>query len=469
MLSLENINPKLLQAQYAVRGAIVQRAEELEKAGQKIIYCNIGNPQALGQKPLTYIRQTLSLLEYPELLQSQGLYPEDIINEAKSILNRHPHGIGAYTQSTGILFIREAIAKFINERDGIKTDPEHIMLTDGASKGVQSIIYSLLKNEKDGIMIPIPQYPLYSATLSLYGGKQINYFLDEDNNWSLNLEDLETSISQAKEQGINPVAIAVINPGNPTGAVLNPENIKMIIEFAQKHSIAILADEVYQENIYTEGGKFHSFSKIMQDAGITDVSLFSFHSVSKGYLGECGHRGGYLEMRNVPQDVLAQLTKLQSINLCSNVSGQLVTYLMINPPKPGEQSYDLYNQEKTEILSSLHKRAQILSDGMNSIEGVSLQIPQGAMYAFVKVELPEDSSIDLNNLSESEKAAYYGKINMDYCLALLEETGICVVPGSGFGQKEGSYHFRITFLPPLEEIEALVEKFRVFHMNYISR
>jgi aspartate/methionine/tyrosine aminotransferase len=472
MLTIDSINPKLLKAEYAVRGLLVQKAEELEKSGRDIIYCNIGNPQSLGQMPLTYIRQVLALLELPELLNDSNvtkLFPKDIIDRAKFILEKHPHGTGAYTQSAGIYFIREAIAKFIKSRDGIDTNPDHIFLTDGASKGVQSIIYALLAKENDGIMVPVPQYPLYSATISLYGGHKIDYYLDDKNQWTLNIQDLEESITKAREQGINPVAITVINPGNPTGTVLDEECIRNVIKFAKANNLSILADEVYQENVYLEGAKFHSFSKVMQDLGETEVPLFSFHSVSKGFLGECGHRGGYIEFRNIPQNVLDQLLKLQSISLCSNVSGQLVTYLMISPPRAGDESYNQYIEEKSTILNSLASRAAILSEGLNKIEGVSLYHPQGAMYAFVRVEIPHHKDTDLSKMSETERASYHAKRNVEYCLALLEKTGICVVPGSGFGQKEGTYHFRTTFLPPMEQIEAFVREFEEFHKEYVKR
>ena len=232
MINFKNINTRLIESQYAVRGKIVLRAQELEEQGKKIIYCNIGNPQALKQKPLTYIRQVLSLLEYPELMNKPGIekiFPKDLIDRAKFILEKNPTGTGAYTQSAGIGFIRQAIADFIQKRDGIPADKDKIILTDGASKGVQSVLTILLKNENDGVLIPIPQYPLYSATLTLYGGKQIGYYLDEGNSWQLNEKILIESIEEAKKKGINPVAIAVINPGNPPGAVLSDDNIKMIL------------------------------------------------------------------------------------------------------------------------------------------------------------------------------------------------------------------------------------------------
>jgi aspartate/methionine/tyrosine aminotransferase len=469
MLNISQLNKRLLDTQYAVRGEIVARAQQLESEGREIIYCNIGNPQALGQLPLTYIRQTLSLIEYPELLKNpatRATFPLDIIKQAEQILEQHPYGTGAYSHSTGITFIRQAVANFIEKRDGTPIDKDHVILTDGASKGVQSVLFAILKNPNDGVMIPIPQYPLYSATLTLYGGHQIPYYLDEDNQWSLNEKHLEQSIQEAHKNNINPVAIAVINPGNPTGAVLSQDNIEMIIRFAKKHNISILADEVYQENIYGENRNFHSFAKSMHKLSEQDVTLFSFHSVSKGYLGECGHRGGYLEFRNIDNKVLDQFVKLQSINLCSNISGQLVTYLMITPPKKGDASYELFTKEKNSILDSLHERAKLLSEGLNEIEGVSLDLPQGAMYAFVKFELPETGGN--HKLTHEERLIHDAQRNADYCLKLLEATGICVVPGSGFGQKHGTLHFRITFLPPKHQLEQLVKSFKTFHLEYVK-
>ncbi|MBM2842146.1 MAG: aminotransferase class, partial [Bacteroidetes bacterium] len=291
----------------------------------------------------------MSLLEYPELLRKPDVlkyYPRDVVERVKKILDLHPHGTGAYTQSTGIPFIRQAVADFIQKRDGIPASRDRIILTDGASKGVHAVLTALLKDGNDGFMIPIPQYPLYSASLTLYGGRQIGYFLDEQNSWQLSEEILTKSITNARNEGINPVGIVVINPGNPTGAVLSHDNIRMIIGFARRHRLSIIADEVYQENVYDPDERFHSFAKVMNELNEGDVSLFSLHSVSKGFLGECGHRGGYLELRNVPDDVLAQFVKLQSISLCANVGGQLATYLMVSPPKLGDESYETYEREK---------------------------------------------------------------------------------------------------------------------------
>jgi aspartate/methionine/tyrosine aminotransferase len=448
-IKLEQLGKAVIDTQYAVRGPIVARAAELERAGKSIIYCNIGNPQALEQKPLTYIRQTLALLQYPELIQSAaGLFPADVVETAKALLAGSKYGMGAYSESKGVRIVREAVARFISERDGIEADPEAIYLTDGASKGVQAALRILIGAPNDGIMIPIPQYPLYSATITLFEGKQVNFYMDEGNDWRLSQTMLESSYQEAVAQGVQVRAICVINPGNPTGSVMDWDNIAMVIRFAKAHNLAILADEVYQENVYLAGDRFVSFAKVLTELGEKDVSLFSFHSCSKGYLGECGQRGGYMEIRNIPADVVAQILKLQSVSLCSNLTGQMTTYCLVNPPKPGQPSYKLFAEERDGILSELKQRAVILAEGLNKIPGVQCNKVAGAMYCFPRVTLPA------------------GRTDAEYCMALLEETGICVVPGSGFGQVPGTAHFRTTILPPTYKMKQVVEKLAAFHVAY---
>jgi alanine transaminase len=448
-IQLKDIGKAVIETEYAVRGPIVARAQELERQGREIIYCNIGNPQALEQKPLTYLRQVLALCQYPDLIhQAADLFPADVIATAGTILKGTRHGLGAYSDSKGVRLIREAVAAFIRERDGIDVDPEAVYLTDGASKGVQTALRILISGPEDGIMIPIPQYPLYSATITLYAGKMVGYYLDEDHDWKLSQTMLEESLQEARRDGLKVKAIGVLNPGNPTGSVLDRDNIGMLIDFAKTHGLAVLADEVYQENIYLRGDRFVSFARVMVEKGETDVSLFSFHSCSKGFLGECGQRGGYMEVRNIPADVVAQITKLQSVSLCANLSGQVATYCMVRPPKPGEPSYERYAQERDGILGELKKRATLLAEGLNRIPGIRCNVVAGAMYAFPRITLP------------------VGRKDDEYCMALLEQTGICVVPGTGFGQIPGTAHFRTTILPPTQKIQTVVERLAKFHTAY---
>lgn len=453
-LTLSDLGKAVLDTHYAVRGPIVARAQELERAGRKVIYCNIGNPQALGQKPLSYVRQVLALLEWPELAdKAPGAFPSDLIALARTMLTESGHGLGAYSDSKGLRFVREAVARFIEERDsdrklGVLSDPEHIYMTDGASKGVQLALRLLIASDRDGIMIPVPQYPLYSATITLYGGVQVGYNLDEPSGWSLSRRMLDEAYLTARGKGVKVKAISVINPGNPTGSVLSRDNIAMVVGFAREHGLSILADEVYQENIYKAGDKFVSFARVMSELGEKEVSLFSFHSCSKGYLGECGQRGGYMELRNLPPEVVAQITKLQSVSLCANLPGQALVYLMVRPPRPGDPSFGLFSAEREAVLNGLKRRALLLAEGLGRIPGYSCQPITGAMYAFPKVTLPA------------------GRSDEEYCMALLERSGVCVVPGSGFGQMAGTAHFRTTILPPGDQLEEVVKRIEEFHLSW---
>ena len=272
--------------------------------------------------------------------------------------------------------------------------------------------------------------------------------MDEANDWKLSQAMLESSLAEAERKGTKVRAICVINPGNPTGSVMDRDNIAMVIRFAKAHDLAILADEVYQENVYLQGDTFVSFAKVLVELGERDVSLFSFHSCSKGFLGECGQRGGYMEIRNIPDDVVAQILKLQSVSLCANLTGQMTTYCMVNPPVPGQPSYEMFAAERAGILDEMKQRAVILAEGLNRIPGIQCNRVAGAMYCFPRVTLPA------------------GRTDAEYCMSLLEETGICVVPGSGFGQVPGTAHFRTTILPPTYKMKMVVEKLAAFHVAY---
>jgi len=453
VIRIEDIDRAVREAEYAVRGPIVARAQELERQGRRIIYCNIGNPQSLGQKPLTWVRQVLALVEWPELADRlpPGAVPADVIETARRVLRSSGHGLGAYTESKGYRFVREAVAEFIHARDGIAADPEAIFLTDGASKGAQAVLRLLVGGPRDGIMIPIPQYPLYSATITLYGGAQVGYQLDEAHGWKLSREALDVAFERARSDGVRVRCLVVINPGNPTGGVLDAANVEMVLEFAREKGVAVIADEVYQANLWQPGARFVSFTSVLEQRGIRDVSVFSLHSTSKGYLGECGHRGGYLECRNVPEPVLEQLTKLQSLSLCANSVGQVLTYLLVHPPRPGDPSYEQWAREKGEVLEALRRKAELVERGLNGVAGITCNPVAGAMYAFPRIALPP------------------GTTDSEWCMALLEETGICVVDGSGFGQAPATSHFRTTILPPLGEIEVVVKRIVEFHLAFVQR
>ena len=238
--------------------------------------------------------------------------------------------------------------------------------------------------------------------------------------------------------------------------------MRACIRFCMKHKLVLLADEVYQENIYVDSAHFVSFRKVALDMGeeAATAQIVSFHSISKGFFGECGRRGGYVQLLNVDEAVHAQMVKLWSINLCSNVDGQVALDTMVCPPQPGEPSYELYAQEREAILSSLKRRSLQLCEALAKLPGVSCTPVEGSLYIFFKVLLPE----------KAVEAAKERGVQPDYlyCEELLNNTGIVTVPGSGFHQKEGTYHVRTTILPPENEIGEVIERMRVFQENFMK-
>ncbi|KFK41654.1 hypothetical protein AALP_AA2G155600 [Arabis alpina] len=474
-VTLDSINPKVLKCEYAVRGEIVNIAQKLQEdlktnkdayPFDEIIYCNIGNPQSLGQLPIKFFREVLALCDHTSLLdesETHGLFSTDSIDRAWKILDQIPgRATGAYSHSQGIKGLRDTIAAGIEARDGFPADPNDIFLTDGASPAVHMMMQLLISSEKDGILCPIPQYPLYSASIALHGGSLVPYYLDEATGWGLEISDLKKQLDEARAKGITVRALVVINPGNPTGQVLAEENQRDIAKFCKEEGLVLLADEVYQENVYVPDKKFHSFKKVARSLGYgeKDIALVSFQSVSKGYYGECGKRGGYMEVTGFTSDVREQIYKMASVNLCSNISGQILASLVMSPPKPGDETYDSYIAERDGILSSMAKRAKTLEDALNNLEGVTCNRAEGAMYLFPRINLPQ-KAIEAAEAAKTAPDAFY-------CKRLLNATGVVVVPGSGFGQVPGTWHFRCTILPQEDKIPAIVNRLTEFHKSFMD-
>ncbi|XP_047180276.1 alanine aminotransferase 2-like [Vigna umbellata] len=474
-VTAQNINPKVLKCEYAVRGEVVTLAQNLQKdllanpgshPFDEILYCNIGNPQSLGQSPITFFREVLALTDHPAILdksETQGLFSADAIERAWQIVEQIPgRATGAYSHSQGVKGLRDTIAAGIEERDGFPANPDDIFMTDGASPAVHNMMQLLIRSENDGILCPIPQYPLYSASIALHGGFLVPYYLDEASGWGLEIPELKKQLDVAKSKGINVRALVVINPGNPTGQVLSEENQRHIVDFCKQEGLVLLADEVYQENVYVPEKKFHSFKKVSRSMGYgeNDVTLVSFQSVSKGYHGECGKRGGYMEVTGFSAEVREQIYKMASVNLCSNISGQILASLVMSPPKVGDESYESFMAEKGNILASLARRAKTLEDAFNKLEGVTCNKAEGAMYLFPQIRLSQ----------KAIKAAEEAKTAPDnfYCKRLLNATGVVVVPGSGFGQVPGTWHFRCTILPQEEKIPAIVSRLTEFHEKFMD-
>ena len=348
---------------------------------------------------------------------------------------------------------------YFPERDGHPSNPNHVFLTAGASAGVTLLISALISSPKSGILIPIPQYPLYTATLAAHKGVGIPYHLDEEAGWATSAPDIEAAIRKAVEEGIEPKALVIINPGNPTGALLDEPTMQRVVRLCEQHDLVLLADEVYQSNLHAPSTHpFTSFKKVVR-ALDSRIPLFSFHSISKGVTGECGRRGGYFEATNISDDILALLYKMVSVGLCPPLGGQVGVDCMVRPPRPGDASYALWKSETDATHAALAQRTKTMAARLNTLEGVSCVDSPGALYLYPRIRLP----------AAAIEAAHKAGKQPDtvYALELLDETGICVVPGSGFGQKEGQYHYRLTCLcPGVDEYVGALER---FHRKFMER
>lgn len=474
-ITIDNMNPCVKKMEYAVRGPLVIRATEIEKEIQNgvskpfndVIKANIGDAHAMGQAPVVFLRQVLGLVVNPDGMKDPSI-PSDAKERAAAILaGCKGSSAGSYSDSAGIEIIRRHVAEYIQNRDGgVPSNWENIVLCAGASEGIRAVMKLLFNptgsSKKPGILIPIPQYPLYSATVAEFNMAQMGYFLDEDNNWSLDLNEIQRTLDQGIAEGVEPRAIVVINPGNPTGNVLSKQNLEDVIKFAHKNKLFLFADEVYQDNVYADGCEFHSFKKMVHEMGepYSSMELASFMSCSKGYMGECGIRGGYAEICNIDPAVNAMLNKSISAKLCPTVVGQACMDVVVNPPRKGEPSYESFIAQKEGTLKSLAERAKLVADTFNSIEGFTCQTVQGAMYAFPRLHLPEKA---IAKAKEAGQAP-----DVFYAFQLLENTGICIIPGSGFGQRPGTYHFRTTILPQKDALVSMLDRLKGFHVKFMK-
>lgn len=310
----------------------------------------------------------------------------------------------------------------------------------------------------------------------MLGLAHIPYELDEKKGWAMNIEGIESSVRQAQLHGVTPRVLVIINPSNPTGALLNKADIASLIEIAAEHDLLVLADEVYQSNIFP-GEEFVSVKKILRELQDSDqkyakVQLISLHSVSKGITGEGGQRGGYFETWNLPQSVHVQLQKLVNFMLQPATPGQIVLDCMVQPPKQGEPSYELYSQEKALIEARLEDISTRLYSAFGELPGVSCQKPKGALYLFPRIDIPPSAvkACQEDGMSSDE-------VDVWFCMQLLKGCGVCVVPGSGFGKPPrslgddgASVWFRITFLAEGEEwIEGIREFLTSFYSTYSSK
>ncbi|KAL2539062.1 Alanine aminotransferase 2 [Abeliophyllum distichum] len=461
---------QVLNCEYAVRGEIVTIAQKLQQELKdnpgshpfdEILYCNLGNPQALGQQPITFFREVLVLRDQPAILDragTRGLFGADAIERAHKIQDQIPgRATGAYSHSQGTKGLRDTIAAGIEARDGFRADPNDIFLTDGASP-VRRMAFSV-----PFLSTRFIRLQLHSMVALLY---LIILMKQWDGDWKFS--ELENQLETAKLNGISVRALVVINPGNPTGQVLAENNQREIVEFCKKEGLILLADEmligmprcIRRMFMCRTSSSTHLRKSLVRWDTVKMISpLYLFTPCLKGIVESVENEEvtwKYL----VRPEIKDQIYKVASVNLCSNISGQILASLIMNPPKAGDESHESYSAEKNKILSSLARHARTLEDAINSLEGIRCNRAEGAMYLFPRIQLPQ-KAIEAARAANTAPDAFY-------CRHLLNATGIVVVPGSGFGQVPGTWHFRCTIIPSEDKIPAIISRQEKFHEKFMD-
>jgi len=396
---------------YAIRDIVV-KAKRLEARGHKILYLNIGDPPVYDFETPEHLRQVVA----DKIMQSRaGTRPN----------------VSTYCDSMGISEAREAIAQNAVQKKGIPNiTADQVFVSSGASEAITLCIAALV-NPGDNIMTPSPGYPLYDGQIPVYHGEQNPYFLSEETGWQIDFDELEKRVNDRTK------AIVVINPNNPTGANYNRESILNILSFAKKHNLVVFADEIYDQLLF-DGQQHISIASLSED-----VPVITFGGLSKNYIMP-GWRVGWAIFHD-PSGVMIEyreaINKLLRARLCCPHPQQY----MIRPALLGD------NAHMAQVMPKLHKRRDITFRMLNDIPGISCVKPGGAFYAFPKIQLPD------------------GIDDEQFVLELLEETGVLVVYGKGFGQKPGTHHFRIVFLPDDETLVKSYELIAEFTASFYKK
>lgn len=385
---------------YAIRN-IVAEARAVESRGMRVQYLNIGDPVAFGFQT-----------------------PAHLIEAAARAMR---DGHNGYLPSAGLQAAREAVAADYASR-GVAVSPERVLITTGTSEGIE-LALSALVDEGDHVLVPSPTYPLYTAVLAKIGAEPLYYRADPARQWLPDLEHLRGLVTSRTR------ALVVIDPNNPTGAVYPTSVRRALIEFAERHDLTILADEVYGDLGFD--GPVPPLATLDPDAPIV-----SFSSLSKAYLAP-GWRAGWMVVGSTPRldEALAAMRKLADGRLCSPGPMQYA----ITAALTGDRSHQVA------FRAALAERARVTTDMLNAIPGMSCVAPQAAFYAMPRVTLPP------------------GCTDEDYVLALLRATGILCVYGSGFGVPAGAGAFRIVFLPSPRELTAIYHAIGAFTGEYLQR
>ena len=398
-----NKSNKLANVCYDIRGPVLQRAREMENDGQRIIKLNIGNPAAFG-------------FAVPEEIQ------QDVI--------RNMGEAGGYTDSKGLFAPRKAIMHYTQSKHIAGVTVDDIIIGNGVSELIVMAMQALLNNG-DEVLVPMPDYPLWTAAATLAGGTAKHYLCDEVTGWLPDLADIESKITK------NSRAIVVINPNNPTGALYPRETLLGIIAIARKYGLVIYADEIYDKVLYDE-------AEHVSMASLADDVLFvTFNGLSKNYR-TCGYRAGWMVIsgeKSHAGDYIEGLNMLASMRLCANVPGQLAIQTALG----GYQSID----DLVAPTGRLCKQRDLAYELITAIPGVTCVKPKAAMYLFPKL----DPSI------------YPIKDDQQFILDLLLEEKVLLVQGTGFNWKTPD-HFRVVFLPNEDDLREAIKRIARFLENY---
>jgi len=394
---------KLDQVCYDIRGPVLHEAKRLEEEGHSITKLNIGNPAPFGL-----------------------CAPDEIIQDVmRNLVNCQ-----GYSDSKGVYYARKAVMQYCQEKGFPDVDIDDIFLGNGVSELIVMSMQALLNND-DEMLIPAPDYPLWTAAVSLAGGKPVHYLCDEEDDWQPDIADIESKIT-SKTRGI-----IIINPNNPTGAVYSKETLLKIVELARKHKLIIFADEIYDKITYDD-------AEHIAIASLSDeVLVVSFNGLSKSYR-VAGFRSGWMVISGVKDhaiDYIEGMELLASMRLCSNVPGQHAIQTSLG----GYQSI----KDLVAPGGRLYEQMDYSWKMLNQLEGVSCVRPKGALYLFARLD-PE-----VYRIKDDEK----------FILQLLQQEKILLVQGTAFNWPDPD-HFRLVFLSRREDMDGVMEKMERFLKHY---
>ncbi len=386
-------SPKLAGVTYDVRGPVLDEAERLTAAGERIIHLNIGNPAAFGFRA-----------------------PPAIVEEITSRV-AHAHGYGP---SRGLPEARDAVARYHYGRGLADVTADRVWLGNGVSELIAMTLQALLA-DGDEVLLPAPDYPLWTAMVTLCGGRPVHYRCDEATGWLPDPDDVRAKVSERTR------ALVIINPNNPTGAVYPPQVLTELLEVARAHELLVLSDEIYDQITYD--GVRHTPTASLAP----DLLCLTFNGLSKGYL-VAGYRAGWVVASGPTtgaEDYLQGLTVLANMRLCPNMAGQLA----VAPALDRSRDVDALVLPEGRLAAQRDLAWRML----NEIPGVSCVKPQGALYAFPYLDP------DVYPVTDDE----------DLALRLLREERVLLVPGRGFNWPDPD-HLRVVTLPAVDELaEAL--------------